>query len=682
MKKTIYILSSLFLTIVMQGQIIPQPQSTSVPSIKIGKSTNFELKNGLKVMVVENHKLPRVSYSLSLDNMPYAEGDIKGVADITSQLIGSGTAKTSKSAFNEEVDFLGANINFSSNGAAASGLSKYSDKILALMADGALNTIFTQEEFAKIQAKLIEGIKSQEKSVPAVAGRVVDALVFGKNHPSGEYLTTESVSKVTLQDAIKNYKTNFVPGNAYLVIVGDVNTNDVKKQVTKLFGSWQKASAPQPTYADPKNVQQTQINFVDMPNAVQSEIALVNTVNLKITDKQYFATILANQILGGGGEGRLFLNLREKHGWTYGSYSDIGFGKYVEKFSSTASVRNAVTDSSVVEILNELKRMRTELVSADDLKNAKAKYIGNFVMQVQKPTTIARYALNTQTQNLPSDFYENYIKNINAVTVQDIKEVANRFFLADNTRIVIAGKGSEVAASLEKLKIPMYYFDAYGNQVEKPVFKKEVPAGVTAKTVLDNYIAAIGGLKAVQAVKTISMVGQTVIPQAPSPLTYTSKADTKGKVYVELAMGPMSMMKQVINETSGYIVQQGQRMDLTGEPLAQMKKSAVLFEETTLASTAGVTLNGIETINGKEAYVIKNGATKLYYDVTTGLKLADAKTMEQGGQSITQTTNYNDYRAVKGVKVPYNIIQNVGIELDIKISEVKINEGVTDADFK
>jgi zinc protease len=228
----------------------------------------------------------------------------------------------------------------------------------------------------------------------------------------------------------------------------------------------------------------------------------------------------------------------------------------------------------------------------------------------------------------------------------------------------------------------MFYFDKYGNPIDKPVFKKEVAAGVTAKTVLDNYITAIGGLKAVQRVKTIAMVGSTVIPQAPSPLTYTSKADTKGKVFVELAMGPMSMMKQVINETSGYVIQQGQRMDLTGEPLAEMRKSAVLFEETTLAGKAGVVLDGIETINGKEAYVIKNDKTKLYYDVTTGLKIADSKTMEQAGQSVTLTNSYGDYRAVKGVKVPYNIIQNAGIELDIKMSDVKINEGVTDADFK
>ena len=682
MKKTIYILSSLFLTIALQAQIIPQPTPTAPPTIKIGKSTNFELKNGLKVMVVENHKLPRVAYSLSLDNMPYAEGDKKGVADITSQLIGSGTTKTSKDAFNEEVDFLGANINFNSNGAYASGLSKYSSRILELMADGALNTVFTKAEFDKIQAKLLEGIKAQEKNVAAVAGRVEDVLAFGVNHPSGEFVSAESIGKVTLQDAVANYKTNFVPGNAYLVVVGDVNTAEVKKLVTKLFGSWAKGIAPQITYPDPKNVQQTQIDFVDMPNAVQSEISVVNTVNLKITDKQYFATILANQILGGGGEGRLFLNLREKHGWTYGAYSDIGFGKYVEKFRSSTSVRNVVTDSSVVEILSELKKIRTELVSAEDLKNAKAKYIGNFVMQIQKPTTVARYALNTEIYNLPADFYENYIKNINAVTVEDIKSVANRFFLADNIRIVVVGKGSEVAPALEKLKIPMFYFDKYGSAIEKPVFKKEMPAGVTIKSVLDNYIVAIGGEKAVKAIKTIAMVGSTVIPQAPSPLTFTSKADATGKLSVELAMGTTSLMKQVINETGAYAVQQGQRKDFEGAELAEMKESAIPFEELQLAQKKGVTLGGIEIINGKDTYAIKDGKTTLYYDVISGLKLADAKTMEQGGKSITQVTNYGDYREVKGVKVPFNIIQNVGFELDIKMSEVKINEGVTDADFK
>ena len=204
MKKSILILSSLFLTIIMQAQTSSQPKPGASPSVKIGKPQTFTLQNGLKVMVVENHKLPRVSFTLSLDNAPYAEGNKKGVSEITSELIGSGSAKISKDAFNEEIDFLGAEINFDNNGANASGLSKYANRILELMADGALNSVFTQEEFDKIKAKLIEALKTQEKSVPAVAGRVQNVLAFGKSHPAGEFLTEASINNITLEDVKLN----------------------------------------------------------------------------------------------------------------------------------------------------------------------------------------------------------------------------------------------------------------------------------------------------------------------------------------------------------------------------------------------------------------------------------------------------------------------------------------------
>lgn len=680
MKKILYIAASLFLTITMQAQDRPQPKPGPAPTINVKKPETFTLKNGLKVMVVENHKLPRVSYTLTLDNPPYAEGDKKGVADLTSSMIGKGTKKISKDAFNEEVDFLGANINFSADGASGNGLSKYAGRILELMADGALHPVFTQEEFDKEKAKLLEGIKSQEKSVSAVASRVENVLAFGKTHPSGEYLSEESINKVTLNDVILNYNTYFVPGNAYLVVIGDVSVKETKKTVEKLFGSWKKAIAPQLTYSDPKNVQYSQINFVDMPNAVQSEIALVNTVNLKLTDKDYFASLLANQILGGGGEGRLFLNLREKHGWTYGAYSSIGSGKYVTKFRSSASVRNAVTDSAVVEFFNELKRIKTELVSAEDLKNAKAKYIGNFVMQIEKPTTIARYALNTATQDLPEDFYENYIKNINAVTPEDIRNAANKYFLADNTRVIVVGKAADVLPGLESLKIPMFYFDKYGNAVEKPVVNKPIPAGVTAKTVFDNYIKAIGGEKAVTGVKSIATTATASI-QGQS-LELISKHTSDSKSLMEMKVAGMSMSKQVVSDKSAYAVQQGQRKDFTAEEFKEKKENAAAFPELAYAKRADLKIKAIESINGSDAYAIENGKSTLYYDVKTGLKVGEAKTMERGGQKMTQMVTYGDYKEVKGIKVPYKTIMNVGMDLDFTTSDVKINEGVTAADFQ
>ncbi|MBP1224289.1 M16 family metallopeptidase [Flavobacterium sp. 1355] len=681
MKKIHTVLILLFLTGIMQAQDRPQPKPGNSPVVNIKKPQTFVLSNGMKVLVVENHKLPRVSFNLTLDNAPFIEGNKKGVDELTSSLIGNGTKKTTKEAFNEEIDFYGAQINFTSQGAYASSLSKYSGRVLELLAEGALKPNFTQTEFDKEKAKLLEGLKADEKSVPAIANRVVDVLTFGKNHPSGEYISEETVKNVTLADVQANYATYFVPENAYLVIIGDIKFKETKAAVEKLFGGWKKQAAPKNSYPDPVNVSKLQIDFVDVPNAVQSEISLVNTVNLKMSDPDFFPAVIANQILGGDFNSYLNMNLREQHAWTYGANSNIGSGKYVTKFKASSAVRNAVTDSAVAEFVKEIKRIRTEKVSDDVLKNVKAGYIGRFVMQVEKPQAVARYALNIETEKLPADFYEKYIQTINNVTADDIYRVSNKYFPLDNMRIVVVGKGSEVIEGLEKLKIPIFYYDKYGNPIEKPVTKKEAPAGITAQNVFENYLKAIGGEKAVAAVKTLAMAGSTTIPQAPSPLSFTSKLDSKGKMMVSLNMGTMPLMKQVVNDKGAYIEQQGQRKNLEGDDLAEMKASAAPFEELRLSKRTDLKISGIEPINGKDAYSIKDGKTVYYYDVKSGLKVAKLKVKEQSGQSTTQTTYFNDYKDVKGVKVPFNIVQNAGFELDIKMSEIKINEGVSDSDF-
>jgi zinc protease len=681
MKKIYPFLILIFLTGIMQAQDRPQPKPGNAPVVNIKKPQTFVLANGMKVLVVENHKLPRVSYTLTLDNAPFTEGNKKGVDELTSSLIGNGTKKTTKEAFNEEIDFYGANINFTSQGAYASSLSKYSGRVLELLVEGALQPNFTQTEFDKEKAKLLEGLKADEKSVPAISNRVVDVLAFGKNHPVGEYLSEETVKNVTLADVQNNYNTYFVPENAYLVIIGDVKFKEAKTAVEKLFSGWKKQTAPKNTYPTPVNVSSLQIDFVDVPNAVQSEISLVNTVNLRMNDPDFFPAVIANQILGGDFNSYLNMNLREQHAWTYGASSSIGSGKYVTKFKASSAVRNTVTDSAVVQFVKEIKRIRTERVDPEVLRNVKAGYIGRFVMQVEKPQAVARYALNIETEKLPADFYEKYIQTINNVTADDIYRVANKYFLLDNMRIVIVGKGSDVLPGLEKLQIPIHYFDKYGNPVEKPATKKEAPKDVSAKTVFENYINAIGGEKAVTAVKTLYMNGTTTVPQAPNPLTFISKLDSKGKMMVSLSMGTMNLMKQVVNEKGAYVEQQGQRKNLEGEDLAEMKANAAPFEELQLVKRTDLKVEGIEPINGNDAYVIKDGKTKYYYDVKSGLKTAESKVREQGGKSVEQITNFNDYKEVKGVKVPFNLVQNVGFELDIKMSDIKINEGVSEKDF-
>lgn len=682
MKKILVFASALLLTISAEAQIKrPQPQPGPMPTVHVQKPQEFTMKNGLKVMVVEDHKLPRVSYMLTIDTPPYVEGAKAGVSSLTSAVVGNGTAKTSKEKFNDEIDFLGASVNFWNTGASASGLSKYSSRLLELMAEGSLSPLFSQEEFDKSKQQAIEGLKSDEKSVSSVASRVTNALLFGTNHPTGEFITEQSLNNVTLADVKQNYASYFVPENAYLVVVGDVKFKDVKKQVEKLFKNWKKASAPVSKYPEPVNVAKTQIDFVDMPNAVQSEIALVNTVNLKLTDKDYFAALIANQILGGGGEGRLFLNLREAHGWTYGAYSSLGSGKYTSKFTSSASVRNVVTDSAVVEFVNELQKIRTQPVTQAELDLAKAKYIGNFVMETQKPGTIASFALRTKTQSLPADFYENYIKNIQAVTIADVQRVANTYFKKDNQRIVIVGKGADVAGTLDRLGYPVNYYDRYANPVEKPVFKKAAPAGVTSKSVIENHIKAIGGEKKLSEVKSVSTIAKGSMQGME--ITMTQKQTAKGQMMASLNGMGMELMKQVITPTMGYMSGQGQKQELKGEELKEAQASAKMFDELEdLKNAATFELSGIETFNGEEAYVLKKDKETVYYSVASGLKIAASETMEAQGQTVEMTTSYKDYKEVKGIKFPHTFTMPMLGGAEFKVSEIKINEGVTDADFK
>lgn len=478
MKKIVY--TVLFLsTFFIHAQIdrSKQPKPGPAPEINLGKPQTFTLRNGLKVLVVENHKLPRVSFNLTIDNPPVLERNKAGVATLVGSLLGKGSKKIAKDDFYEEVDYLGASINFSSRGAFASGLSKYAKRIIELMADAALHPNFTQEEFDKEKKILLDNLKSQEKSVTTAARRVERVLAYGKNHPYGEFTTPESVNAITLSDIEIFYANYFVPGKAYLVVIGDVNFEDVQKQITKNFELWKKSFPPTYSLAKPLDAYYTQINFVDMPNAVQSEIAVQNLMNLKMTDSDYFPVLLANKILGGGADARLFLNLREDKGYTYGAYSGIGTDKYASsRFRASASVRNAVTDSAVVAFLTEINRIGNELVSPEELASAKAKYTGDFVLALERPETVARYALNIETENLSENFYQTYLEKINAVTAEQIQAAAKKYFKAKKLRIVVTGKGSEVLENLEKVsfngrKIPIKYFDKYGKKAAKPKYE-------------------------------------------------------------------------------------------------------------------------------------------------------------------------------------------------------------------
>ena len=656
-----------------------QPTPEPAPKVKLGKVKKFTLNNGLKVIMVENHKLPRASASLTIDFLPYAEGNKKGVSSMMGSLLGRGTTHITKDEFNEKVDFLGANIGFYSSGASARSLKKYFPEILELMADGVKNSQFTQEEFDKEVRITLDHIKSKEKNVTYIARRVEDALLYGKTHPYGEFITEKSIKNISLQDIKNNFKSYYIPNNAYLVIVGDINPKAIKKLVKKIFKDWKKGIIPVSNILKPQNVTTTEIDFINMPNAIQSEILVANNTNLKLGDKDYYATLLANAILGGGGGARLFLNLREDKAYTYGSYSQIDQDRYAATFRATASVRNVVTDSSVVEIQKEINKIRYQKVTAEELKNAKAKYIGSFVRTIQKPATTARITLNIARYNLPSDFYENYLSNINSVTINDVQNASIKHFKGDKARIIITGKAIDVLKNLEKtVDYKINYFDKFGNPANKPKMSLPIPAGVTATTVVNAYFKAIGGKDKVMAVKTLLMESTTKVQGMNLSLVVKTATPNKQSEIVFMAGNVLS--KQVFDGTKGYSEGRGQHIELKGKQLEQVKSKTAPFED--LAYAKG-TLKRIEPINGKNAYVIVVGDTEVFYNTVSGLKVKSVTTTKVGGKEIKTPSIFKDYKEVNGIKFPHKILKKMGpMDVIFKIKKIKINEGVSDKDFK
>lgn len=652
---------------------MPKPGST--PKVNITQPKTFKLPNGLTVMVVENNKLPRASANLTIDRPPIYEGEKAGYISLMSDLLGDGTQTISKDDFNKRIDFLGARVSYSSAGAYAQSLSKYFPEVLALMADGVLHPKFTQEELDKSKERYIEGLKADEKNTEAIAERVHRAVVYGKNTARGEFETEKSINGVTLKDVENAYKNFYTPNNAYLVIVGDVKFDEVKKQVEKNFGSWKKGTYVYPPLQAAPALSKIEIDVVNVPNAVQSIIYVGNLHDLKMNNPKYFDAITSNYILGGGADSRLFMNLRERNGFTYGAYSSLSTSKYSPSFTSTASVRTEVTDKAVKEFINEIDSIK--YLKPDELKNAQEKLKGSFIMSLERPETIAQFALNQATQNLPNDFYSNYLQSIDALTKASVQKAASDYISPSKLRIFVAGKATDFADKLEALGYQVNYFDAYGNPTTKPVEKK---VDVSLGDIADKYLTAIGGKNAVEKIKSITT--NAVANVQGMNIEMISKQMQNGAQSMEMKMNGNTMQKIVYDGVKGFIQSQGQNVAMPDEMLKTFADNKYIFPELYFTSNKEFTLGNIENINGENAYAVKGLGKTYYYSTKTGLKIGEVSTQNVQGKEMTIPTYYSDYKEVEGVKMPFLIKQNMmGTEVGFEVKSYEVNKA-TATDFQ
>ena len=657
------------------------PEPGPAKPIEIASPDQFALDNGMKVILVENHKIPVVNFQLFINRDPLVEGEFAGFSTMAGDLLATGTTSRTKAEIDAAIDFIGASMTTSSTGAFGSTLTKHADAFLDVYSDVILNPVFPEEEFEKLKTQTLSGLAAAKAEPESIANNVVSKVNYGPEHPYGEVQTEETTKAITLQKCKDYYQDYFKPNLAFLVIVGDANHDQAMAWAEKYFGTWKPGPVPRTVVSPVPLPEETAVRFADKSGAVQSVIQVTQPVDLKPGDKDVIAVRLMNNILGYGGfSGRLFQDLREDKGYTYGAYSSLNSDPYVALFNAETSVRNEVTDSSVEAILYEINKIREEPVSDKELQLTKNITSGQFARAMERPQTIATFALNIARYGLPEDYYQTYLQRMEAVTVADIQRVARKYLQPDHLNIVVVGNKDEV---VDKLKAfgPLYYYDNNGDPVQ--INATDI-SDVTPESVRKGYLQAIGGVSKVGQIKNVKaeMVAKT--PMGEISMEVMHKDNMKS--VMKLSAQGMVVQEQRFDGEKAMISQMGNK-ELIDDPamVNRFKENAAYFEDLKfLQDGYHIEIKGVENVDGIPAYrlVVTSPAGSIstyFYALESKLKIRQV----QSADGNTTNIDYKDYEDHDGILVPkiMSISGSTPVPMSFELSSIEFNPELEDAWF-
>jgi len=435
--------------------------------LRLPQHLETTLPNGLGLVVVEDKRLPLISFRLAFRSGDANDpADRPGLSDMMSSLLSEGTATRNSRQIAEQVERFGATLAVGSSSdfttVAASSLSVYSDEILDLMADVTLNPSFPQNEVDLARENTKQMLIQQRAQPTFLASERLSQVLFG-NHPYSRLAPTpEMLDSMTRDDLVRYRGATYIPNNAVFMVVGDVDREAMLARIEQLFGDWQPGALPQLDLPALTRRSARSVYVVDRPGSAQSNIVIANE-GITRTSPDYFPMLLMHTILGANASSRLFMNLREEKGYTYGAYSNLDARRLAGTFRATAEVRTPVTGASLHEFFYELERIRDEAVSEEELKNAKSYLAGVFPIRIETQDGLVDQLVSIRMYDLPNDYLETYREQVNSVTAADIQRVAQAHVTPDSAAIVIVGDAAEISEQVKPYAETIELYDTEGN---------------------------------------------------------------------------------------------------------------------------------------------------------------------------------------------------------------------------
>ncbi len=433
------------------------PVSREILRVRLPKPVEAKLKNGLTVLVLEDHRAPFISLQLYVGGAGalFEPANMTGLASTAAHMLREGTKSRSSVQIAEEIDRLGATLgagaSFGSPDAvlSASGLSENFDAWLAVIADVLLNPDFPSDELEKLKQRQRAQLRQQRSAANFLLSERFNRAVYG-DHPAARVsMTQESIDAISRDALVQWHRERYAPQNAVLGVAGDVRAQELMAKLEKQLAGWKKTAAIQRWPRDPAAATARRVLLVDRPNSVQTTLALGN-IAIARRSPDYFPMAVMNDVIGGGASARLFLNLREEKGYTYGVYSDFSAGRYPGPWRAGGNMRTEVTAAALKEFFNEIRRIRDQKVPAEELEESKRSIAASFALSLEQPTRALNFAITTKLYGLPSDYWDTYVNRIMGVTADDVQRVARKYLNPDTLQIVAVGDASKIKPVLEQ----------------------------------------------------------------------------------------------------------------------------------------------------------------------------------------------------------------------------------------
>lgn len=430
--------------------------------------TRRALKNGLRILVAENHAAPLVSVrALIRSGADHDVAETAGLASMTAELLDEGAGSRDTIRLAEDLGRIGASIGTGADWDASyvslDVLARNTNAALAIFADVVRKPMLPAPSLERLRSERLNELIQQRDEASAIAGKRFSNLLYGGGTYGNSVIgNPQSVERITSDAVRRYYEAHYVPNNATIIVTGDILADEMISLVERLFGDWERKGDPKPPSVTPTAFEKSRLYLVDRPTAVQSEIR-IGHLGVPRRCEDYFALTVMNALLGGVFNSRINLNLRERHGYTYGARSTFAFRRQSGPFVVSAPVRNEVTLEAVNEVLLELRRIRTGDVDDQELNDTKAYIAGVFPATVQTAGDIAGRLLDMDLYDLPHDYFDHYRENITGVSKDDVERVAKKYIDPERVLIVIVGNVAQIREPLGTLGLPIHDLDIDGN---------------------------------------------------------------------------------------------------------------------------------------------------------------------------------------------------------------------------